>query len=60
MFRGYMQSLRQFLISIWHSLRRPPIEEVIKEKVGRAPEPQVKRLQRQLERSRKRRETKVS
>jgi len=59
MFRVYIQKVRQVLISIWHSLRKPPVEKVIEEKVGDAPEVQVKRLQRRLARSR-RRKVKVS
>jgi hypothetical protein len=45
---------------IWHSLRKPPVEKVVEEKLGHAPAPQVKRVQRRLERSRQRRKVKVS
>jgi len=55
MLRTALQKIRQVLISIWHSLTRPPVEKVIEEKVGDAPASQVKRLQRRLARSRQRR-----
>jgi len=55
-----LQKVRQFLILVWHSLRKRPIEKVVEEKLGHAPAPQVKRVQRRLERSRQRRKVKVS
>jgi hypothetical protein len=45
---------------IWHSLRNPSVEKVVEAKLGHAPAPQVKRVQRRLERSRQRRKVKVS
>jgi hypothetical protein len=51
--------VRQFLISIWHSLKTPPAEKVVEDKLGGVPEPQIKRAERRLERSR-RRKVKVS
>jgi hypothetical protein len=59
MLRISIVKVRQFLISIWHSLKTPPAEKVVEDKLGRVPEPQIKRAERRLERSR-RRKVKVS
>ena len=60
MLRTSLWKIRQCLIVVWPSLRKPPVEEVVEEKLRHAPEPQVKRVQRRLERSRQRRKVKVS
>ena len=60
MLRTSIWKIRQCLIVVWHSLRKPPVEKVVEEKLGPAPAPQVKRVQRRLERSRQRRKVKVS
>ena len=39
MLRTSIWKIRQCLIVVWHSLRKPPVEKVVEEKLGHAPEP---------------------
>jgi hypothetical protein len=45
MLRISIVKVRQFLISIWHSLKTPPAEKVVEDKLGGVPEPQIKRAE---------------